>query len=60
MRRENCFEKTIKNIPNNFDEICKEPIPGWNDNTPDREVIETRVAEIQAKLDLMTCKFSCN
>ena len=53
MRRENLIERLSKTYQITFDEISKEPIPEWNDSTPDREVIETRVAEIQAKLDLM-------
>ena len=53
MRRENLIERLSKTYQITFDEISKEPIPEWNDSTPEREVIETRVAEIQAKLDLM-------
>ena len=53
MRRENLLERLSKTYQITYDEISKEPLPEWNDNTPDREVIETRVAEIQAKLDLM-------
>ena len=53
MRRENLIERLSKTYQITFDEISKEPIPEWNDSAPDREVIETRVAEIQAKLDLM-------
>ena len=53
MRRGNP-NRTPRCILSNYpEELSEEPLPEWDDEVPSRDFIETRVAEIQAKLDLM-------
>ena len=54
MRRDNLIERLTASYQITPEELAEEPIPEWEkDEIPSRDFIETRVAEIQAKLDLM-------
>ena len=54
IRQENLIERLTASYQITPEELSEEPLPDWNeDEVPSREFIETRVAEIQAKLDLM-------
>lgn len=54
MRRDNLIERLTASYQITAEEIIEEPPPEWEDDKiPSRDFIETRVAEIQAKLDLM-------
>ncbi|RKX42306.1 MAG: chromosome segregation protein SMC, partial [Verrucomicrobia bacterium] len=54
MRHDNALERITGTYHITQEELAEAEAPRWeNDEVPDREVIETRVAEIQAKLDAM-------
>ena len=54
MRKDNLIERLTASYQITPKELSEEPHPEWDeDEMPSREFIETRVAEIQAKLDLM-------
>jgi chromosome segregation protein len=54
MRHDNALERVTGTYHITREELEETEAPRWeNDEIPDREVIETRVAEIQAKLDSM-------
>ena len=53
MRRDNLIERLTASYQITPEELSEEPLPEWDDEVPSRDFIETRVAEIQAKLDLM-------
>ena len=54
MRKENLLERLASAYQITPEELQEEASPTWEeDGVPSRESIETRVAEIQAKLDLM-------
>jgi chromosome segregation protein len=54
MRRDNALERVTGVYHITKEELAEAEAPHWeNDEVPDREVIETRVAELQAKIDSM-------
>ncbi len=54
MRHDNALERITGTYHITKEELAEAEAPRWeNDEIPDRETIETRVAEIQAKLDAM-------
>ncbi|HBO87983.1 MAG TPA: chromosome segregation protein SMC [Verrucomicrobia bacterium] len=54
MRQDNLIERLTVSYQITPEELSEEPLPEWDqDEVPSRDFIETRVAEIQAKLDLM-------
>lgn len=54
MRHDNALERVTGAYHITKEELAEAEDPEWeNDEVPDREVIETRVAELQAKLDSM-------
>jgi chromosome segregation protein len=54
MRHDNALERVTGTYHITREELAEAEAPRWeNDEVPEREVIETRVAEIQAKLDAM-------
>lgn len=54
MRHDNALERVTGTYHITREELSETEPPRWeNDEVPDREIIETRVAEIQAKLDAM-------
>jgi chromosome segregation protein len=54
MRHDNALERITGTYHITKEELKEAEAPRWeNDEVPDQEVIETRVAEIQAKLDSM-------
>ena len=54
MRHDNALERITGTYHITKEELAEAEPPRWeNDEVPDRETIETRVAEIQAKLDAM-------
>ncbi len=54
MRHDNALERVTGTYHITQEELAETEGPHWeNDEVPDREIIETRVAEIQAKLDAM-------
>ena len=54
MRHDNALERVTGTYHITKEELSEAEAPRWdNDEVPDRETIETRVAEIQAKLDAM-------
>jgi len=54
MRHDNALERITGTYHITKEELAEAEAPRWeNDEIPEREVIETRVAEIQAKLDAM-------
>jgi len=54
MRHDNALERVTGTYHITMEELAEAEAPRWeNDEVPDRETIETRVAEIQAKLDAM-------
>jgi len=54
MRHDNALERVTGAYHITREELSEAETPRWeNDEVPDREFIETRVAEIQAKLDAM-------
>ncbi|MBT8045610.1 MAG: chromosome segregation protein SMC, partial [Pontiella sp.] len=54
MRHDNSLERVTGTYHITKEEMAETEAPRWeNDEVPDREVIETRVAELQAKLDSM-------
>ena len=54
MRQDNLIERLTASYQITPEELSEEPLPEWDeDEVPSRDFIETRVAEIQAKLDLM-------
>jgi len=54
MRHDNALERVTGTYHITKEELAEAESPRWeNDEVPDREIIETRVAEIQAKLDAM-------
>ncbi len=54
MRHDNALERVTGAYHITREELSEAEAPRWeNDEVPDREFIETRVAEIQAKLDAM-------
>jgi chromosome segregation protein len=54
MRHDNALERITATYHITKEELSEAEAPRWeNDEVPDQEVIETRVAEIQAKLDSM-------
>jgi chromosome segregation protein len=54
MRNDNALERVTGTYHITKEELAEAEVPRWeNDEVPDRETIETRVAEIQAKLDAM-------
>ena len=54
MRHDNALERVTGAYHITKEELAETEAPRWeNDEIPDREVIETRVAELQAKLDSM-------
>lgn len=54
MRHDNALERITGTYHLTKEELAEAETPHWeNDEIPDREVIETRVAELQAKLDSM-------
>ncbi len=54
MRHDNALERVTGSYHITKEELSEAEAPRWeNDEIPEREVIETRVAELQAKLDSM-------
>lgn len=54
MRRENIIERILQDYHITPEQMENEPDPEWADGeTPDRETLETNVAEIRAKLESM-------
>ena len=54
MRHDNALERVTGAYHITKEELAEAEAPRWeNDEVPEREVIETRVAELQAKLDSM-------
>ncbi len=54
MRHDNALERVTGAYHITKEELAESEAPRWeNDEVPEREVIETRVAELQAKLDSM-------
>ncbi|HEY5621632.1 MAG TPA: chromosome segregation protein SMC [Pontiella sp.] len=54
MRHDNALERVTGAYHITREELAEAEAPRWeNDEIPDREIIETRVAELQAKLDSM-------
>lgn len=54
MRHDNALDRVTGAYHITREELAEEEEPDWeNDETPDQEIIETRVAELQAKLDSM-------
>ena len=54
MRHDNALERVTGAYHITQEELAEADAPRWdNDEVPEREIIETRVAEIQAKLDAM-------
>ena len=54
MRQDNLIERLTVSYQITPEELSEEPLPEWDqDEVPSRDFIEIRVAEIQAKLDLM-------
>ena len=54
MRHDNALERVTGAYHITLEELAETEAPRWeNDEVPDRETLETRVAEIQAKLDAM-------
>jgi chromosome segregation protein len=54
MRHDNALERVTGTYHITKEELAEAEAPRWeNDEVPEREVIETRVAELQAKLDSM-------
>ncbi len=54
MRHDNALERVTGAYHITKEELAESDAPRWeNDEVPDQEIIETRVAELQAKLDSM-------
>ncbi|MDH3981783.1 MAG: chromosome segregation protein SMC, partial [Kiritimatiellaceae bacterium] len=54
IRHDNTLERVTGTYHITKEELAEAETPNWeNDEEPDREIIETRVAELQAKLDSM-------
>ncbi|MEE9368949.1 MAG: chromosome segregation protein SMC [Pontiella sp.] len=54
MRHDNALERVTGTYHITKEELSEAEVPRWeNDEIPEREIIETRVAELQAKIDSM-------